>query len=578
MKSMKAIRRLVLAVLAVCILFLVQAGCAEEAKRSVTLPKTASGREAYRDFIDDESITDVFVEEGNEAFCSIDGVLFTKDGKEMLMYPKGRTEEEYTVPEGVERVWAALYYPENLKVLKLPASFCSLWNKEDEETGEYWETSYDQFYCCPALERIEVDPDNPVFCSVDGVLFSKDRKTLIACPIHKQGEYEIPDGTEEIGMRAFFQNDGLTYVFVPDSVQVIGVEAFAETQTIRKIRLPEKMKYIGACAFRDNWVLEELEIPEGLTEIPGGMLEGNTQLRGTIRIPDGVTKIGQEALCFLYKVSDIYWPDHDIRFTLYGEDGEEIDLEDRSDLAFGWNDWGIADFTVVMHAHEGTPAAEWVKNYPHVISPQGVESMDAAGYAEMCTRVMRESGYPEAEICCNPDLKWMAVKPLVAYNLHHAAAVFRNSGKTLLCGFDDLDGEWKLQWVNEQFLEVSSLPVMLAYFGEDYLRIILPDPSDPDVDNAVDYWFDAQTLRLDEATYVTGYLWYEDEDVWKCRVEGEKLVYSYAEHMERDEEGNWVEVEEEEFSTVDANEEDLVLSTGKRLPVYPEGYKENTGE
>ena len=253
-------------------------------------------------------------------------------------------------------------------------------------------------------------------------------------------------------------------------------------------------------------------------------------------------------------------------------EGEEEDLEDKSDLAFGWNDWGIADFTVVMHAHEGTPAAEWVKNYPHVISPQGVESMDAEGYAEVCTRVMRESGYPEAEICYNPGLKWMAVKPLVAYNLDHAVAVFRNSGKTLLCGFEALNGEWELQWVNEQFLEVSSLPVMLAYFGEDYLRIILPDPSDPDVDNAVDYWFDAQTLTLVKATYVTGYLWYDNEDVWKCRAEGEKLVYSYAEHMERDEEGNWVEVEEEEFSTVDANEEDLVLSTGKRLPVYPKGF------
>ena len=578
MTNSKAIRKWVMLLLAVCMLLPMQAACAEEARHSVTLPKEARELKDYREQLSDKSVTDIFVEEGNEAFCSIDGVLFTKDGKRMLMYPNGRTEEEYTVPEGVERIWAAFDYPESLKVLKLPASFLSWWDKEDEETREYRENCYDQFEGCPALERIEVDPDNPFCCDIDGVLFSKDRKKLIVCPASKQGEYEIPDGTEEICEYAFYHNSELTGVFVPDSVQVIDDCAFMETVEIRRIRLPDKMKYIGACAFRDNWVLEELEIPEGLTEIPGGMLEGNTQLRGTIRIPDGVTKIGQEALCFLYKVSDIYWPDHDIRFTLYGEDGEEIDLEDRSDLAFGWNDWGIADFTVVMHAHEGTPAAEWVKNYPHVISPQGVESMDAEGYSEMCTRVMRESGYPEAEICCNPDLKWMAVKPLVAYNLHHAVAVFRSSGKTLLCGFDDLEGEWKLQWVNEQFLEVSSLPVMLAYFGEDYLRIILPDPSDPNVDNAVDYWFDARTLRLDEATYVTGYLWYEDEDVWKCRVEGEKLVYSYAEHMERDEEGNWVEVEEEEFSTVDTNEEDLVLSTGKRLPVYPKGYKENTGE
>ena len=573
MMNAKAVRKLALVILAVCMLLLAQAACAEEARHSVTLPKEARELKDYREQLGNESVTDIFVEEGNEAFCSIDGVLFTKDGKEMLKYPNGRTEEEYTVPEGTEWAYATF---DNLKILKLPASFCSHCYEEDNE--EDLRDLYDTFIDCPSLERIEVDPENPALCSVDGVLFSKDRKMLIACPRSKQGGYVIPDGTEEICRYAFYQNEKLTGVFVPDSVQIIDDCAFMETVEIKRIRLPKKMKYIGVCAFRDNWVLEELKIPEGLTEIPGGMLEGNTQLQGTIRIPDGVTKIGQEALCFLYKVSDIYWPDHDIRFTLYGEDGEEIDLEDKSDLAFGWNDWGIADFTVVMHAHEGTPAAEWVKNYPHVISPQGVESMDAEGYAEVCTRVMRESGYPEAEICYNPGLKWMAVKPLVAYNLDHAVAVFRNSGKTLLCGFEALNGEWELQWVNEQFLEVSSLPVMLAYFGEDYLRIILPDPSDPDVDNAVDYWFDARTLTLKEATYVTGYLWFEDEDVWKCRVEGEKLVYSYAEHMERDEEGDWVEVEEEEFSTVDANEEDLVLSTGKRLPIYPKGYKENTGE
>ena len=91
----KVIRRLVPAILMVCILLLAQSVSAEEPKHSVTLPKTASGYEAYRDLKRDKSITDVFVEEGNEEFCSIDGVLFTKDGKEMLLYPNGRSEEEF---------------------------------------------------------------------------------------------------------------------------------------------------------------------------------------------------------------------------------------------------------------------------------------------------------------------------------------------------------------------------------------------------------------------------------------------------------------------------------------------------
>ena len=67
MKSMKAIRRLVLAVLAVCILFLVQAGCAEETRHSVTLSKDDIwlGFQKYEDLLSDKSVTDIFVEEGN---------------------------------------------------------------------------------------------------------------------------------------------------------------------------------------------------------------------------------------------------------------------------------------------------------------------------------------------------------------------------------------------------------------------------------------------------------------------------------------------------------------------------------
>ena len=577
MMNAKVIRRLVYIALAVCILLLTQTASAESAIHSVTLPKTVNELKDYLDMLYDESVTDVFVEEGNEAFCSIDGVLFTKDGKEMLIYPNGRTEEEYNVPEGTERVWSAFYYPENLKVLKLPVSFLSLWDKDDEETQEYREISYDTFDCCPALERIEVDSDNPVFCAIDGVLFSKDRKKLIACPVCKQGDYEIPDGTEEIGLRAFYRNEKLTSVFVPDSVQVIDDEAFLENMGIKRIRLPQTMKYIGDSAFRDGWELRELSIPEGLTEITPGMLLGNTKLQGTLRIPESVTRIGEEALCFLYKVTDIYWPDHDIDFS--NDYREALPNGDKIGMVFDWNDWGIADFTVVMHAHEGTPAADWVRYYPHVISPQGVETMDAEGYAETCTRVMRENGYPEAEICFNPDLKWMAVKPLVAYNLHHAVAVFRQKEQTLLCGFDDLNGEWQLQWVNERFLDDGNLPLMLAFFGEKYLRLILPDVSDPDVDNAVDYWFDALTLALDDATYVTGYLWISDEDLWVCSVQEHNLAYAYPSHSEKNEEGEYVRVEGEVFCTVPAEDDGYVLSTAKRLSVSPEGFvRKSRGE
>ena len=108
---MKCNRIAAAVVFALCLLF---AGgvMAEEHDYSVTLPKTATEECDYKQYFTDDKLTDIFVEEGNEAFRSIDGVLFTADGKTLLLYPKGRTEDRYVVPEGTERIESNFEYYE----------------------------------------------------------------------------------------------------------------------------------------------------------------------------------------------------------------------------------------------------------------------------------------------------------------------------------------------------------------------------------------------------------------------------------------------------------------------------------
>ena len=65
------------------------------------------------------------------------------------------------------------------------------------------------------------------------------------------------------------------------------------------------MKAIGEAAFSECYDLSGFRLPEGLTEIPDSMLS-LTDLQGTLRIPEGVTFIGAEALYFLTQVTDIY--------------------------------------------------------------------------------------------------------------------------------------------------------------------------------------------------------------------------------------------------------------------------------
>lgn len=44
----------------------------------------------------------------------------------------------------------------------------------------------------------------PKFCSIDGVLYSKDMKSLQMCPMSYEGEFKVPDGVEYTSSRAFF--------------------------------------------------------------------------------------------------------------------------------------------------------------------------------------------------------------------------------------------------------------------------------------------------------------------------------------------------------------------------------------
>lgn len=71
------------------------------------------------------------------------------------------------------------------------------------------------FSGCTALKEIQVDPDNGIYSSVDGVLFSEDGSDLLCCPAGKAESYGIPYGVKRIFNTAFENCTGLTQVFYP---------------------------------------------------------------------------------------------------------------------------------------------------------------------------------------------------------------------------------------------------------------------------------------------------------------------------------------------------------------------------
>lgn len=106
------------------------------------------------------------------------------------------------------------------------------------------------------LERIIVAENNPVFCDMDGVMYSKDLETLIAYPpAHKNGShYAIPNTVITIEKSAFDGSKNLRTISLPERLQNIQDFAF-NGSGIESINIPKSVISLGYMFIRNVWAL-----------------------------------------------------------------------------------------------------------------------------------------------------------------------------------------------------------------------------------------------------------------------------------------------------------------------------------
>jgi hypothetical protein len=89
---------------------------------------------------------------------------------------------------------------------------------------------------CKSLEWIEVEDGCPLFSSVEGVLFSKDKTMLLGYPIASPREtYTVPEGVTNIRSGAFHHNKYLRKLVIPEKVTDLGWHLFNDMKSLKEL-------------------------------------------------------------------------------------------------------------------------------------------------------------------------------------------------------------------------------------------------------------------------------------------------------------------------------------------------------
>ena len=218
---------------------------------------------------------------GNAKFEVVDGVLFSKGPKRLLLYPQGKSGATYTVPEGVEEITSygiagnpyltsidlkdvtkvkisALVNLPKLKTITIPKNL----KKKGLEEGA--------FEGCSSLEAYKVADGNTDFSADNGVLFSKDKDILYFYPIAKpDATYNIPPTVKVIGEKAFQGASKLTSLVIPTSVEEIKSQAFRQNYKLASVKFcePSNLRKLANYSFWTCSSLKEVTLPSSITNI-----------------------------------------------------------------------------------------------------------------------------------------------------------------------------------------------------------------------------------------------------------------------------------------------------------------------
>lgn len=195
--------------------------------KSITFSKNI--RKNLTALSDISTLEEIQASKDNPAYQTEDGILYTKDKKELLVYPKSKKTETYIMPSEVEKIDDYNYVLARLKYLK-------------------------------------------------NLIFSKNLKTIPECSVSSMESVVIPDQVNRIEESTFLGCENLKKVTFGKNVTFIGDGAFAQCKALKTIKLPKNLKEIDNSAFVAT-SLKEVAIPDSVVKIGRSVFDKNVKLK-----------------------------------------------------------------------------------------------------------------------------------------------------------------------------------------------------------------------------------------------------------------------------------------------------------
>jgi len=280
---------------------------------SITLPASIS-EIGYGVFSSCKNLTSIIIAEANLHYTSDDGVLYSKDKSTLHSYLSGR-KGNFSIPDVVRIIEQSAFsgctgltsvtIPNTIQSIRNEAFFGCQSLVDVTIPASVQEIGDPVFSACRNLTNIYVSDNNPNYSSIDGILFNKEKTTLINYPAGRSGHYAVPYPVSEIG-RSFY-GCNVTSVSFPNTITEIGMNAFRFCNDLTFITIPSSVTTIGYEAFGScdklNTMTVDWPIPlENISEYAflGGVdIAGNDVYvdlsKSTLIVPYGTKKLYQNA-------------------------------------------------------------------------------------------------------------------------------------------------------------------------------------------------------------------------------------------------------------------------------------------